>query len=71
MVAGMESVGGVGMDGGTRIGEGEGAWWFGVWNLRGGEPSAYIAEVTIRKSTNFCMEFCGTCTYTYIKAYDL
>lgn len=31
----MESVGGVGMDGGMRIGEGEGAWWFGVCILRG------------------------------------
>lgn len=35
----MESVGGVGMDGCMRIGEGEGAWWFGVCILRGGEPS--------------------------------
>lgn len=35
----MESAGGGGMDGGMKIGEGEGAWWFGVWILRGGEPS--------------------------------
>lgn len=35
----MESVGGDGMDGGMRIGEGEGGWWCGVWILRGGEPS--------------------------------
>lgn len=33
----MESVGGVGMDGGMRIGEEEGEWWFGVCILRGGE----------------------------------
>lgn len=32
----MGSVGGVGMDGGMRIGEEGGAWWFGVWILRGG-----------------------------------
>lgn len=42
----MGSVGGVGMDGGMRIGEEGGAWWFGVWILRGGEPSSGEVEVT-------------------------
>lgn len=54
----MESVGGVGMDGGMRIGEGEGAWWFGVCILRGGEPStgaSRIAKAVIRKPTNLCL----------------
>lgn len=57
----MESVRGVGMDGGMRIGEGEGTWWFGVCILRGGEPSTgasrgtRIAKAVIRKPTNFCL----------------
>lgn len=42
----MKSVGGVGMDGGMRIGEGEGAWWFGVCILRGGEPSTGASRGT-------------------------
>lgn len=42
----MESVGGVGMDGGMRIGEGEGVWWFGVCILRGGEPSTGASRGT-------------------------
>ncbi len=57
----MESVGGVGMDGGMRIGEGEGAWWFGVCILRGGEPStgaSRIAKAVIRKPTNLCLSPC-------------
>lgn len=41
----MESVGGGGMDGGMRIGEGEGGWWFGVWILRGGERTGVIRGI--------------------------